>query len=90
MPDRHGLEVWCGLASDASTARDCVAEKMQALYKLPFDKFERLCPAGTPAQVADFLRPYVESGARSLTLVACAPSWEEGVDAVAEVRSLLV
>jgi alkanesulfonate monooxygenase SsuD/methylene tetrahydromethanopterin reductase-like flavin-dependent oxidoreductase (luciferase family) len=90
VPDRHGFEVWCGLASDASTARDCVAEKMHALYKLPFDKFERLCPAGTPAQVADFLRPYVESGARSLTLVPCSPSWEEGVDAVAEVRSLLV
>jgi alkanesulfonate monooxygenase SsuD/methylene tetrahydromethanopterin reductase-like flavin-dependent oxidoreductase (luciferase family) len=89
VPDRHGFEVWCGLADDAATARDCVAEKMQALYKLPFDKFERLCPAGTPKQVADFLRPYVESGARSLTLVPCSPSWEAGVDAVAEVRSLL-
>ena len=90
VPDRHGFEVWCGLADDAATARDCVAEKMQALYKLPFEKFERLCPAGTPKQVADFLRPYVESGARSLTLVPCSPSWEAGVDAVAEVRSLLV
>jgi alkanesulfonate monooxygenase SsuD/methylene tetrahydromethanopterin reductase-like flavin-dependent oxidoreductase (luciferase family) len=90
VPDRHGFEVWCGLADDASVARECVAQKMQALYKLPFEKFERLCPAGTPAQVADFLRPYVESGARSLTLVPCSPSWEAGVDAVAEVRSLLV
>jgi alkanesulfonate monooxygenase SsuD/methylene tetrahydromethanopterin reductase-like flavin-dependent oxidoreductase (luciferase family) len=90
VPDKHGFEVWCGLADDAATARDCVAEKMQALYKLPFEKFERLCPAGTPKQVADFLRPYVESGARSLSLVPCSPSWEAGVDAVAEVRSLLV
>lgn len=89
-PDRHGLEVWCGLADDAAVARECVAEKMQALYKLPFEKFERLCPAGTPKQVADFLRPYVENGARSLTLVPCSPSWKAGVDAVAEVRSLLV
>ncbi|HTK62577.1 MAG TPA: LLM class flavin-dependent oxidoreductase [Pseudonocardia sp.] len=90
VPDRHGFEVWCGLADDAALARECVAEKMQALYKLPFDKFERLCPAGTPTQVADFLRPYVENGARSLTLVPCSPSWQAGVDAVAEVRSLLV
>jgi alkanesulfonate monooxygenase SsuD/methylene tetrahydromethanopterin reductase-like flavin-dependent oxidoreductase (luciferase family) len=89
-PDRHGFEVWCGLADDAALARECVAEKMQALYKLPFDKFERLCPAGTPTQVADFLRPYVENGARSLTLVPCSPSWQAGVDAVAEVRSRLV
>lgn len=89
MPTRHGFEVWCGLADDPSVARELVAEKMQALYKLPFDKFERLCPAGTPAQVADFLRPYVEAGARSLTLVPCSPSWQAGVDAVAEVRALL-
>lgn len=89
VPDRHGFEVWCGLADDAATARECVAEKMQQLYKLPFEKFERLCPAGTPEQVADFLRPYVESGARSLTLVPCSPSWEQAVDAVAEVRAHL-
>jgi len=89
VPVRHGFEVWCGLADDASVARELVAEKMQALYKLPFDKFERLCPAGTPKQVADFLRPYVEAGAQSLTLVPCSPSWQAGVDAVAEVRALL-
>lgn len=88
-PDEHGFEVWCGLADDAATARDCVAGKMQELYKLPFDKFEHLCPAGTPGQVAEFLRPYVESGARSLTLVPCSPSWEAGVDAVAQVSALL-
>ena len=89
VPTRHGFEVWCGLADDASPARELVAEKMQALYKLPFDRFERLCPAGTPVQVADFLRPYVEAGAQSLTLVPCAQSWQAGVDAVAEVRALL-
>jgi len=89
VPEQHGFEVWCGLADDASVARELVAEKMQALYKLPFDRFERLCPAGTPAQVADFLRPYVDGGARSLTLVPCSPSWQAGVDAVAEVRALL-
>lgn len=89
VPARHGFEVWCGLADDAAVAREMVAEKMQALYQLPFDRFERLCPAGTPKQVADFLRPYVEAGARSLTLVPCSPSWQAGVDAVAEVRALL-
>jgi len=90
VPDQHGFQVWCGLADDPATARDCVAERMQALYKLPFDRFERLCPAGTPAQVAEFLRPYVEAGAQSLTLVPCSPSWQVAADAVAEVRELLV
>ncbi len=85
-----GLEIWCGLADDADTARACIAEKMQALYKLPFERFERLCPAGTPKQVAEFLRPYVEAGAGSLTLVPCSPDWRQAVDAVAEVRGLLV
>lgn len=89
-PEQHGFEVWVGLADDADTARACIAPKMEALYKLPFEKFERLCPAGTPAQVADFLRPYVEAGARSLTLVPCSPSWQQAVDAVAEVRERLI
>jgi alkanesulfonate monooxygenase SsuD/methylene tetrahydromethanopterin reductase-like flavin-dependent oxidoreductase (luciferase family) len=88
-PDRHGFQLWCGLAGDAGTARDLVAAKMQELYKLPFEKFESLCPAGTPAQVADFLRPYLEGGARQVTLVPCAPNWQAGVDAVAEVRDRL-
>lgn len=88
-PDRHGFEVWCGLADDPAAARELVAERMQRLYKLPFKRFERLCPAGTPAQVAGFLRPYIEAGARSLTLVPCSPSWQAGVDAVAEVRARL-
>lgn len=90
VPDQHGFEVWCGLAADPNAARDCVAAKMQELYKLPFEKFERLCPAGTPDQVADFLRPYLEAGARSISLVPCSPSWEEAVDSVAEIRALLV
>jgi alkanesulfonate monooxygenase SsuD/methylene tetrahydromethanopterin reductase-like flavin-dependent oxidoreductase (luciferase family) len=89
VPDQHGFQVWCGLADDSATARELVAEKMQALYKLPFEKFERLCPAGTPAGVADFLRPYVEAGVHSINLVPCSPSWQAGVDAVAEVRELL-
>jgi alkanesulfonate monooxygenase SsuD/methylene tetrahydromethanopterin reductase-like flavin-dependent oxidoreductase (luciferase family) len=89
VPDQHGFQVWVGLADDAAVARECVAAKMQELYKLPFEKFERLCPAGTPAQVADFLRPYVESGARSINLVPCSTSWEAGVEAVAEVKALL-
>jgi alkanesulfonate monooxygenase SsuD/methylene tetrahydromethanopterin reductase-like flavin-dependent oxidoreductase (luciferase family) len=89
VPEQHGLEVWCGLDEDAGTARELVAAKMEALYKLPFANFERLCPAGPPALVADFLRPYLAAGARRLTLVPCASSWQAGVDAVARVRDLL-
>lgn len=88
-PEQHGFQVWCGLDDDAATARELVAATMQELYKLPFEKFVSLCPAGTPAQVADFLRPYLEGGARQVTLVPCAPSWQAGVDAVAEVRDRL-
>jgi alkanesulfonate monooxygenase SsuD/methylene tetrahydromethanopterin reductase-like flavin-dependent oxidoreductase (luciferase family) len=88
-PDRHGFQVWCGVDDDPAVARACVAERMQELYKLPFERFERLCPAGTPEQVADFLRPYVEAGARSITLVPCSSSSERAVDATARVRELL-
>jgi len=48
---------------DAERARDLLAAKMEHLYRLPYEKFRYLAPAGPPKQVAEFLRPFTEAGA---------------------------
>lgn len=87
---RHGLQLWVGLDADRDTARNHVAAAMEEFYRLPFAAFERHTPFGTPQDVADFLSPYVESGARYLALSPCSATADVALDQVAEVRRLLV
>jgi alkanesulfonate monooxygenase SsuD/methylene tetrahydromethanopterin reductase-like flavin-dependent oxidoreductase (luciferase family) len=88
-PSWFGLSVWCGLDSDAGRARELAAAKMEQLYRVPYENFQHLAPAGTPKQVAEFLYPYIESGARHLTLIPAGRSVEAEIDSVAEVGELL-
>ncbi|MGW1026768.1 LLM class flavin-dependent oxidoreductase [Streptomyces sp. NPDC002577] len=88
-PSWFGVNVWCGLDADAERAREMLAAKMEGLYQVPYEKFERLAPAGTPEQVAEFLKPFVTSGAEHITLVPVGSCIEAEIDAVAEVREHL-
>lgn len=88
--DRLGMQLWCGLDDDADRAREIVAETMTALYGLPFEKFERLVPAGTPKQVAEAALAYVEAGAQNITVVGAAASPEARIDHAAAVRQHLM
>jgi alkanesulfonate monooxygenase SsuD/methylene tetrahydromethanopterin reductase-like flavin-dependent oxidoreductase (luciferase family) len=88
-PSRFGVNVWCGLDADPARARDLLGQRMQALYRLPPEKFQHIAPAGTPAQVADWLAAFVEAGAQHVTVVPVADSTEAGIDAVAEIRERL-
>jgi alkanesulfonate monooxygenase SsuD/methylene tetrahydromethanopterin reductase-like flavin-dependent oxidoreductase (luciferase family) len=88
-PPWFGVNVWCGLDPDPRRARDLLAVRMEHLYRLPYENFRYLAPAGTPKQVAEFLRPFTEAGAEHVTLVPAAASIEAGIDAVAEVREYL-
>ncbi len=87
---RHGLVAWCGVGHDADEARSYVAPAMEEFYRLPYASFERYAPAGTPAQVADFLLPYVEAGCSTFNLLVNGASPEAEVEAVAEVRARLL
>jgi len=70
----RGMQVWMGVDSDRAAARAKVAGSMTAFYKLPFESFEKYTPYGTPAEVAEFVAPYVEAGCRWLNfVVADAP-----------------
>ena len=91
MPEwQHGLQVWVGFAQKRKDARALLAREMERLYQVPFARFEKYSPFGTPEEVADFLLPYVENGARYLNIKPCAATEEEGIAGVAEVRELLL
>jgi alkanesulfonate monooxygenase SsuD/methylene tetrahydromethanopterin reductase-like flavin-dependent oxidoreductase (luciferase family) len=85
----HALNVWCGFGATREAAREPLAAQMQAFYQMPFEPFERHSPYGTPEQIAEFLRPYVEAGCSTFNVIPCAADPEGAVAAVAEVRSLL-
>jgi alkanesulfonate monooxygenase SsuD/methylene tetrahydromethanopterin reductase-like flavin-dependent oxidoreductase (luciferase family) len=84
---RHAMQVWCSFG-DPDVAPGRLARSMERLYRTPFEKFARYSPAGSPADIAAFLRPYVDIGCRSFNLLTVGPD-AATVDGAAEVRELL-
>jgi alkanesulfonate monooxygenase SsuD/methylene tetrahydromethanopterin reductase-like flavin-dependent oxidoreductase (luciferase family) len=85
----HALNVWCGLAGTKEKAESAIANGMQTFYNLPYERFARWSPAGTPDEVAEFLAPYIESGCTTLNLIPCGDEIEETVEMAAKVGALL-
>lgn len=76
----HGYQPWVGVDSkDPAKAHAEVKKGMESFYQIPFSQFERYTPSGTPAQVAEQLAPYIESGCRLFNLKVCAEHPEEEV-----------
>jgi alkanesulfonate monooxygenase SsuD/methylene tetrahydromethanopterin reductase-like flavin-dependent oxidoreductase (luciferase family) len=88
-PTRHAMQVWCGLAETKEAARACLAPAMESFYQLPFERFERYSPSGTPENVAEFLMPYVDAGCTEFNLITQSRDEDEAVAATAHVRRLL-
>ena len=87
---RHGFQPWVGLGATREDARAAVAAPIEAMYRQPFERFERFSPYGSPRQIADALAPYVAQGCVSFNIAAQADDWRRAVDGVAEVRALLL
>ena len=85
----HGYQPWVGVGDDANEARAVVAAEMESFYKVPFERFERYVPYGTPAEVGAALVPYVEAGSRLMNLKVCAGTDDAVYDAVNEIASVL-
>ena len=86
----HGYQPWIGIdKEDSKKARTAVAKGMEDFYKIPFSKFERYTPFGTPSEVAEQLVPYIEAGCRLFNLKVCASKPEEEMELGAEVLALL-
>lgn len=86
----HGLQVWVGLDPDPAVARSRLAARMESMYRIPFERFERHSPSGSPEAVARFLAPYIEAGCTRFNVMPVAASSEAGIEGVAEIRERLV
>ncbi len=84
-----GMQFWTTIAASRDEARAQVSAGMEAMYRLPFERFERYTPFGTAREVAEFIVPYVEAGARHVNLIATQDTPEESVERAAEVRAAL-
>ena len=62
---------------------------MENFYRIPFERFERYSPYGTPSEVAEFLRPYVDAGCSAFNLIARAQDEPTAIRGTAEVKRLL-
>ena len=82
---QHGYQPWLGVADSREEARAIVAREMEAFYKVPFEKFERYTPYGTPAEVAEQLQPYVDLGCRLMNLKVCAGSDAESIAGAGDI-----
>jgi alkanesulfonate monooxygenase SsuD/methylene tetrahydromethanopterin reductase-like flavin-dependent oxidoreductase (luciferase family) len=87
--DWFGLQVWCGLDPRRGVGRKLLSEKMQSLYRLPYERFEHFAPTGSAQEIATWLLPFVAAGARHITLLPAAYEWEAGVDQAIEVKEHL-
>lgn len=81
----HGIQLWAGVGETKSQARAYVARAMEAMYRVPFEKFEKYSPHGSPVEVADALMPYADSGCRLFNIALRTSSDEACLDAMAEV-----
>ncbi len=87
---QHGLQVWVGVGDSVEAGRAHVAGEMEAFYRIPFDGFAKYTPVGTAEDIAEFLAPYVESGAAVLNLTPCGPDRDTEIATIAAVKRMLV
>jgi len=83
------VSMWCGMSENGIGARTLLGSRLETLYQMPAEKFERVTAAGTPENVADRLAPFVAAGAEHITLITVAKDPVEGVILAGEVRRLL-
>lgn len=84
---RHAMQLWCSFGSP-EVAQGRLARSMERMYRLPFEKFARYSPAGSPEEIAAFLQPYVDAGCRTFNLLTVGPD-DDAIAGAAEVRAIL-
>ncbi|NJN52143.1 MAG: cation diffusion facilitator family transporter [Gammaproteobacteria bacterium] len=64
-PTGHGIQLWVGIDDNPARARARLAKGMEAFYRIPFERFEKYSPYGTPDVIAAWLRPTLTQAAGS-------------------------
>jgi alkanesulfonate monooxygenase SsuD/methylene tetrahydromethanopterin reductase-like flavin-dependent oxidoreductase (luciferase family) len=88
-PSWFGVSMWCGMSENGARARALLGSRLESLYRVPAEKFDRVTAAGTPEKVAETLAPFVAAGAEHITLITVAEDPIEGVILAGEVRRLI-
>jgi alkanesulfonate monooxygenase SsuD/methylene tetrahydromethanopterin reductase-like flavin-dependent oxidoreductase (luciferase family) len=88
-PARYTMQLWCGIDDTKEAARARVAPAMESFYQIPFERFEKYSPYGTPDDIAEFLLPYVEAGCTSFNLIPQAADRQTALGGAAAVKKLL-
>jgi probable F420-dependent oxidoreductase len=85
----RGLQLWHSVAldGDRAAAKARLSRRMEGFYKIPYDRFERYSPYGTPEEIAEFIMPYLEAGCLHLNLLAVQSSPDETVEAGLAVKN---
>lgn len=86
---RNALNMWCGVGPTKEQARGPVADAMQTFYQLPYERFEKWSPHGTPEDLAEFVAPYVDAGCHEFNLLICGADVDEEIDAVAQIKGMV-
>ncbi len=81
----HGYQPWVCIDDDESNARQRLAKRMQAVYRVAFDRFERYAFYGSPERVADALRSFGEQGCHYLNVMNVADSPAESLHGMARL-----
>jgi alkanesulfonate monooxygenase SsuD/methylene tetrahydromethanopterin reductase-like flavin-dependent oxidoreductase (luciferase family) len=88
-PTRHAMQLWCGIDETKEAGRARLAPAMESFYQIPFERFEKYSPYGTPEDIAEFLVPYVEAGCTAFNLIPQADDRNTALAAAATVKNLL-
>ena len=83
------MQFWLAVDDDASVARANLAAGMESTYRVPFERFERYSPYGSVRQVAEFIAPYLEAGARHINLLPMQESPEANIEAARAIQEAL-
>jgi alkanesulfonate monooxygenase SsuD/methylene tetrahydromethanopterin reductase-like flavin-dependent oxidoreductase (luciferase family) len=90
LPWQHTLHLWCRFGPTTEAARSLMASLIERLYGLPFEKFDRYTPCGTPTDVAKALVPYLEAGCRDFGFIPDSEDTFEAIEACGTVKQLLM
>lgn len=82
---RHTLQLWTGIDRSREAAVARLRPVMERAYGLPFERFERYCPCGTPDDIAAALEPYVAAGCRRFNFVCEAEDLDAAIEGVAAI-----
>ena len=85
----HGLQIWTGIDDNRRRARARLAQAMETMYRIPFERFARFSPWGSADEIAEYLTPYRDAGCRLFNIMPVAADEEQGIEAVARIKNLL-